>query len=166
MSSTLKASFDTVLASVTDACRSCYGLRLISLAVFGSVARGAMRPDSDIDLLLVVDPLPAGRLKRMEEFEKVETALVEELERCKREGIHTSLSPVFKTVEELRRGSLLFLDMTLEARILYDPHAVLGDYLKALAARLQVLGSRRVRRAGGYYWRLTPTFKPGDVIEL
>ncbi len=38
--------------------------RLINMAVFGSVGRGASLPDSDIDLLIVADPLQAGRVAR------------------------------------------------------------------------------------------------------
>lgn len=58
----LKATFDHPLDVVERSCEAFYGDRLVSLAVFGSTARGTMRPDSDIDLLLVVDPLPDGRL--------------------------------------------------------------------------------------------------------
>lgn len=50
-----------IFAGITSACRERYGNRLISLAVFGSVGRGTARPDSDIDLLIIVEQLPARR---------------------------------------------------------------------------------------------------------
>src|SRR3972149_6108880 len=68
----LKEQYDRLLDEVQAACHAVYGVRLASLAVFGSVARGTMRPDSDVDLLLVADPLPAGRMARMDEFSAVE----------------------------------------------------------------------------------------------
>ena len=44
------------------------GDRLISLVVYGSVARGEAKRDSDLDLLIVARDLPKGRLKRQELF--------------------------------------------------------------------------------------------------
>jgi predicted nucleotidyltransferase len=70
------------------------------------------RPDSDIDLLLVVRDLPIGRMARVWEFSAVETAL-------DIKG-HLELSPVFKTPEEIADGSPLLLDMVEDARVLFD----------------------------------------------
>jgi predicted nucleotidyltransferase len=60
-----------IAGETTDACRQAYGDRLISLVLFGSVVRGTMRADSDVDLLLVAAPLPRGRMARVREFEVV-----------------------------------------------------------------------------------------------
>jgi len=138
-----------------------YGKRLVSLAVFGSVARGTFRPDSDVDLLLVVWDLPRGRRARVEEFiEGVE----EPLER--KEHFLPEISPVIKTPEEVRLGSPLFLDLTEEALILYDEKDFLRNYLAELRDRLKRLGARRVQRGGSRYWILKPDYRPGEVIEL
>lgn len=60
-------SVDTLnlLDRLTLLCKEHYKERLISLVVFGSVGRGTAGPDSDIDLLLVVNEFPAGRIARM-----------------------------------------------------------------------------------------------------
>lgn len=139
--------FDKVIHAVRGATLAHYGSRLVSMAVFGSAARGTMRPDSDIDLLIVIDDLPDGRMARVGEFEAVEKAVEPVLAQARSEGVYTSLSPVFKTREELAYGSLLFLDMTDQARILYDPEDVLSDYFAGLRARLQELGARHPARA-------------------
>ncbi len=143
-----------------------YGERLVSLALFGSVARGRMGPDSDIDLLIVADPLPAGRMARVREFDAVEAALAADLEAAARAGVHTYLSPVFKTRAEVDWGSPLFLDMTLDARLLYDRDSFFARRLDALRARLQALGSQRKQLGGGYYWVLKPDWQPGEEIRL
>jgi Nucleotidyltransferase domain len=41
---------------------------LVALAVFGSVGRGTVREDSDVDFLLVARDLPRGRFARVDEF--------------------------------------------------------------------------------------------------
>lgn len=162
----LKEHFNNILAALLNACRQHYGARLVSVAVFGSVARGTMRPDSDIDLLLVVDGLPAGRMNRVREFMPVEEAVSGVLAAAEKDNIHTSLSIVFKTPEELQRGSLLFLDMTDQAVILYDKENILRNYLDDLTRRLKAMGARRIYRRGGYYWLLKPDLKPGEKIQL
>lgn len=162
----LKEQFDSLIEATRAACRRCYGERLKALALFGSVARGTMRFDSDIDLLLVVSPLPDGRMRRMDEFRAVDEAMAGKLARAQALGIHTSLSPVFKTPDELRQGSLLFLDMIDEARILHDPEGMLKAYFADLGARLRRLGAQRVQKAGGYYWLLKPDLKPGEDFSL
>ncbi|MEM4484005.1 MAG: nucleotidyltransferase domain-containing protein, partial [Candidatus Methanomethylicia archaeon] len=45
-----------------------FGDKLISIIVFGSVARGEARKDSDIDLFLVIKDLPKSRFERQDIF--------------------------------------------------------------------------------------------------
>ena len=162
----LRETFEQLLNDVLAACQACYGDRLVSLAVFGSVARQTQRPDSDIDLLLVVRDLPDGRMPRVGEFEHVERRLDARLADATAQGIHTRLSPVFRTPAELEIGSPLLLDMVEDARILFDRDATLARRLQRLRQRLHELGARRIRKGGGYYWQLKPDYRPGDVIEL
>jgi predicted nucleotidyltransferase len=159
-------AFERIVEALPAACAAVYGERLKALALFGSVARGTMRPDSDIDLLIVADPLPDGRDGRMAEFERVDAALSGLLRQAEKSGVHTCLSPVVKTPHELRRGSLLYLDLIDQAKIAFDPERMLSDFLADLAARLKAMGARRVRKGGGYYWELKPDYRWGDRIEL
>src|SRR5579862_8219136 len=43
-----------------------FGDTLVSVVLFGSVARGDATPNSDIDLLIIASGLPAGRLARQD----------------------------------------------------------------------------------------------------
>ncbi len=158
--------FEGLLEALRENSIQAYGDRLISLAVFGSVGRRVMRPDSDIDMLLVADPLPKGRLRRVSEFDDVERALAGSLEEARSTGIFTRLSPVFKTPDEVRRGSLLFLDMVDDARILYDRKGFLRQVLDALRDRLVQLGAKRIWRGSAWFWDLKPDFKYGDEFEI
>ncbi|MGB9723390.1 MAG: nucleotidyltransferase domain-containing protein [Chloroflexia bacterium] len=159
--------FRPLLEALLRTCRRYYGPRLVALAVFGSLGRGTAGPESDVDLLLVCRDLPSGRIPRVEEFcAQVEPALGPLLAQLAAGGIHTRLSPVFKTPEELEAGSPLLLDMVEDAVILYDPGGVLAGRLQRLRERLAELGARRIWRGEQWYWDLKPDYRPGEVFEL
>ena len=162
----MHARYDALLAGLVEACRRHYGDRLISVAVYGSVGRGTARFDSDVDVLIVADGLPAGRFPRVDDFRAVEDSLAPRLAAAREAGLHPELSPIFKTRAELVRGTPLLLDMTEDARILYDPDGCLAGVLDRLTKRLGELGSRRIWRGNAWYWDLKPDYTWGDVIEL
>lgn len=162
----LREAFESLIDALRAACLAHYGERLVSLAVFGSVARGTQRFDSDVDCLLVVRDLPRGRMRRVEEFEAVESRLAGLLDALAARGVTTRLSPVLKTPEEMAGGSLLFLDLTEDAKLVYDPDGFLVKYLGGLRERLKQLGAQRVWRGNAWHWVLKPDLRPGEVFEL
>ena len=111
----LQRSYDLLLRDLAAALKLHYHERLISPVVSGSVGRGTERFDSDVDLLIVAEPLPKGRLARLREFDDVDAALSSRLRSMKKKEIHATIAPIFKTQEEVTRGSLLFLDMIDDA---------------------------------------------------
>jgi len=153
-------------STLLEQCRVFYKERLISLVVYGSVARGTFTLASDVDFLVVANSLPPGRIPRVREFDAVETALQPSLQECRRVGWNVELSPIFKTTSEAERGSPLFLDMIDDARILFDRDHFFANRLEKLRKRLRALGSRRIWSGNIWYWDLKPDYKPGDVIEL
>lgn len=153
---------DKLLAEV----KSFYGDRLVSFVVFGSVARETYRFDSDIDLLIIAEGLPKGRMKRVAQFLTVEDRIETFLESLQKEGMNTYISPVFKTPEEAEMGSPLFLDMVEDASILFDRNGFFSKVLERLRNRLKELGAKRVWKGNAWYWVLKPDYKPGEVIEL
>ena len=139
----------------------------MTVAVFGSWARGTATPVSDIDLLIVGERLPPSRRKRVAEFETVEEA-TQSIRLAVWEGQNHApdLSPIIKAQEEVEAGSPLFLDMTDWCRILWDRDDFFARYLAGLRKRLRRHGARRRWAKGGYYWEYKPDLKPGEVIEL
>jgi predicted nucleotidyltransferase len=164
--SAMKQVFDDLLVVLKQACMEVYGDRLVSLCVFGSVAAGAMRPDSDIDILLVCEPLPRGRMARVREFETVDRICESSLGQAVQQGVRTTFSPHIKTPDEVLKGSPVFLDMTDTVRVLFDREEFFVGYIETLKERLSMLGARKVRFGGGYYWILKPDLKPGEEITL
>lgn len=162
----LREAFAGLLPILRQAALDCYGGNLVTLAVFGSVARGTPGPESDIDLLLICRELPSGRTKRVAQFSCVEQALEPHLARLRAAGIHTTLSPIFKTVPEAQGGSHLYLDMVDEVLILIDEDHFFQSLLARLKRRLNELGAYRVRQGSRWYWVLNPNGRPGEAIDL
>ncbi|MEW6687080.1 MAG: nucleotidyltransferase domain-containing protein [Candidatus Edwardsbacteria bacterium] len=146
--------------------RKFYGSRLISLVVFGSVARGTETFDSDIDILIVAKGLPKGRTKRIKEFGIVEDKMEPFLKFFQREGINTCISAIIKSPEEANKGSPLFLDMVDDAKIIFDRNKFFLTILQRLRNKLRILGAKRIWMGNVWYWDLKPDYKPGDTIEL
>jgi len=165
-SDTIQARFELLLARLLTASQERYGARLVSLAVFGSVGRGTPRIDSDVDLLIVADELPRGRLPRVAEFRDVEMTMAFALAQARASGLTADLSPVIETPAEVLQGSLLFLDMVEDARLLYDRANFMRQALSSFKARLDRLGARRIWRGNAWIWDLKPDYKPGEVFEL
>jgi predicted nucleotidyltransferase len=159
-------AYEEFLPEILEAAKKVYGDGLITLAVFGSIGRITPKPDSDIDIVIVAEGLPHGRIKRIVQFELVENILADSLTRLQNEGIFTSLSPVLKTKDEVLAGSLLFLDMIEDARIFYDKNNFFKNFLSRLSCRLEKLGAKKVRRGGAWYWVLKEDYKIGEVFEI
>lgn len=162
----LKERFKELEGKLLAEVKSFYGDRLVSFVVFGSVARETYRFDSDIDLLIIAEGLPKGRMKRVAQFLTVEDRIETFLESLRKEGMNTYISPVFKTPEEAEMGSPLFLDMVEDASILFDRNGFFSKVLERLRNRLKELGAKRVWKGNAWYWVLKPDYKPGEVIEL
>jgi predicted nucleotidyltransferase len=142
--------------------RRLLGRRLVSVVLFGSVARGGARPDSDVDLLLVVEGLPRSLAERRRPL----------LEAWRRGRERESLQPVqwdlvVKDREEAAHHSPLYLDMVAEGALLHDSDGFFAGVLEEMRARMAELGSRRVYLSNGsWYWDLKPGSSFGEVIEI
>jgi predicted nucleotidyltransferase len=162
----LKEAFEELLAKLALAAQAVYQDRLFTVAIYGSVGRGTMRHNSDVDVLVIARDLPSGRLRRVKEFEAVEVALQTVLQGLRDRGVETELSPIFKSPEEATAGSPLFLDMVEDARVLYDRNGFFTQRLSQLRNRLNELGAKRIWRGNAWYWDLKPDFRPGEVFDI
>lgn len=143
-----------------------WGETLVSVVLYGSAARGAARRDSDIDVLVVADRLPARWHERLDLFRKAAGALESELGRLREESYFVDFSPLVLTREEACQTSRLYLDMTLEEGILFDRDGFFAGVLSRLRERLARLGAVRRQIGRKWYWDLKPDYRYGEIFEI
>ena len=162
----LAEPYKTIILRLLDELLKFFGDKLVSLIVYGSVARGDYRKDSDIDLLVIIDGLPKSKFKRVELFLEVEMKLDSLLNKLFNEGYAVTFSPVIKTPEEACRVSPLYLDMVEDAVIIYDKNDFFKKIIDKLRVNLKRLGAERVWIGNRWYWRLKKDYKFGEVINI
>lgn len=162
----LTETYNEIVQKLLRECVDHYGERLISFCLYGSVARGTMNYCSDIDFLIVAEPVPDGRMPRVREFDIVEKKMSDEVQRARKLGVYVEFSPIIKTPSEVKQGSLLFLDMLEEGRILFDRNDFLKDYFAQWKLHLQELGARRVQRGEAWYWILKEPYTVGEEFDI
>ena len=163
----LKEKFKKLEKLLLSEIKSYYGQRLISIVVFGSVARETQTFESDLDLLIIAKGLPDGRMKRIKECDMIEEKIYPFLKLLhQKEGINSYISAIIKSPEEVEKGSPLFLDMVEDAKILFDRGRFFEKVLERLRDRLRELGAKRIWRGSAWYWDLKPDYKPGEIFEL
>ncbi|MEM3554410.1 MAG: nucleotidyltransferase domain-containing protein [Candidatus Micrarchaeaceae archaeon] len=132
-----------LLQPVVEALRKGLGDDLVALALFGSRARGDAAPESDWDLLLIAHNLPERFLSR---HFYLKSLLPKEW--------RARVSLLAKTPKEFEaRLPSLYLDIALDALVLYDPQGYLHERLPKLRAWITHLGLRRERSKGDWGWR-------------
>jgi predicted nucleotidyltransferase len=150
----------------TKALKQHLGDRLVSVVLYGSVARGDCTPSSDVDLLIVAEGLPPSRRARNRMLVEIEEELFPVFASLYRSGRYIDVSTKIKTPEEAARFTPLYLDLTEDAVLLYDRDGFFQGVLERLRERLKELGAQRIRQGRVWYWKLKPDYQWGEVIEL
>ncbi|MFH0903668.1 MAG: nucleotidyltransferase domain-containing protein [Methanobacteriota archaeon] len=142
-----------------------FGANLISLVLFGSVARGTAKQESDIDLLIILKGAHDSYYRRLEPVVDIELKLRKEA--FETTGATAMFSSIILSKKEAMQNRNIFLDMLDASIIRYDKGDFFKNRLKDLEKRLLQLGSKKViLEDKTWYWNLKPDSAPGEVIEL
>lgn len=165
----IKEEYVEYINQILDLLRAKLGEKLISVVLYGSVARGEAEEGSDVDLLVVSDSFGEPFGDRFRLFQEVEDALLysEARRRLRRLRLGTLISPVPLTRSEVKGNPPILLDILLDGLILYDKDGFMEKHLRELEAKLKALNARRIKLpGGGWYWDLKPDYKFGEVVEI
>jgi predicted nucleotidyltransferase len=132
------------------------GSRLVSVAVFGSLARGEWSDTSDVDLLVVADSLPERYTERLKSVKRVSDACSSiRASQWTRTGRDFHLLDLILLAKKELDGSnqVFLLDLTRDAIVLYDKEGFLSKKLAELGRKLEATGAARITTpTGKTYW--------------
>ncbi len=145
-----------------------FGEDLVSVVLYGSVARGVARPTSDMDLFVVIQGLPFNFYDRATLISDIVRRLHEPKMRLWRDGgRYTNIDILPFTPEEAAVLRPLYLDFLFDAMLLHDRGGFMHEVLEQLRKRLRELGGRRVTMPSGkWYWLLSQPLQKGIEIQL
>jgi predicted nucleotidyltransferase len=164
----LQPEYQELADEYTRAIRDFFGNRLVSVAFFGSVARGTADPESDVDVLVIAEDLPKDVGLRFREtmpvHEKIRKSKAYSVLRLK--GRSGFVSDLFLTPDETMAHPPILLDACDDAFLAYDKNEFLKGVLRDISMRLKELNAKKVKASKGYYWVLKPDAKPSEVVEI
>jgi len=145
-----------------------YGEELLSVVIYGSIARTNYNELSDIDVLLVIRK--GGSMKlRKSNYDKAKCELKKSSEwlEAKKGRLPYKFQPLILTLDELRAHPPILLDMTQDGLVLFDRDNVFKKEIKLIRQRLKELGSKRIwLDKNRWYWILKPDIKFGEEFEI
>jgi predicted nucleotidyltransferase len=162
------AEYRNLLNVFVDSVQQEQGDQVVSVVLYGSVARGTAGPGSDVDLLLILREAPLEYWKRLQPLLRVLRRLRKEQcwKTLEEQGWTPFVSVMVLSLEEAKQNRYLYLDMLDEAKILVDKDGFFRAKLASLRQRLKELGAKKVQRNGGWYWDLKPDLKQGEALVL
>jgi len=135
---------------------------IISLVLFGSVARGTAGKESDIDVLIIMKDVPDSYYERLKPIVDIELEMRKDVE-----GMPPIFSSMILSLDEAKQNRNIFLDMIDHSIILYDTNDFFKNRLSELKNRLDQLGSKKIiLKDSTWYWNLKPDIVAGEIIEL
>ena len=144
------------------------GDNFVSLVVFGSFARRDFGLNSDIDLLLIFRQFfhPFASLRtRMRFFQEIDKYVeAEKMEIFDSTGYYPHFSPILRTIDEARRFSRIYLDMTEHVLVIYDKDQFFTQTLKDVRNFLNKINAQKRWIGKKWYWVFSPDVEIGEVL--
>jgi hypothetical protein len=152
--SSAEQNFEALLAKLIRTLQEEYKTRFKACLLFGSTVKG-LKPNTDIDLLLVIDGMPENRIEKNREFAAVEKACAPELLSLQKIGINLIFSPQIRSSESIQKFQNFYLDLPECNKILFDPEGLLASLLEKIRAWRISSGAKRINKGLLWYWDLS-----------
>jgi predicted nucleotidyltransferase len=115
-------------------------IEIISIAIFGSVARQEDNADSDIDLLVIAEGIPKRRINRIPDMVRIEREL------DLGHPVDVLLVSRDECRSNFRNHNPLYLDIAFDAEIIYDGTNFLRDLTEETR---EYVKTHNIRRGDG-----------------
>jgi len=149
---------DQMVREVPGLLAEAYGSQLLAVILFGSVARGEANQFSDIDLLVI---LRERQFKSRDDHGGCDQVRIASNSAI---GNRPELQFHLRSAAEAEQGGPIFLDISIDGVILFDPDGWALEFLQRYRDRLAAQGSKRIPWGDSWYWRLTPTVRPAAEV--
>jgi predicted nucleotidyltransferase len=139
-----------------------------SVVLFGSVARGEARKNSDLDFLIVVKDLPENYSQRVKEISQIIEKLTQtKLTLWEHSGIFANIEAIILTPEEASINQPIYLDMITDSITIYDRKDFMKNLLSKLRKKLEEMGAKKITTPkGDWYWQLKDKVERGEVLKI
>jgi len=159
----LLEEFDCLIEKTAETIKEHYKTRLVAIVLFGSCSRRTQHYHSDIDMLIILSECEKGKMARQTEFiENIDNKLEEDFNKLTQSNIHTKISPVVKTKNEIEQGHLLLYEMTECCQIMYDPTLFMTHFLDEMKEKMKLAG---VKKTSQGYWIMPEDIFPQQSRE-
>lgn len=138
---------------------------LLSVGLFGSVAKGTAKKDSDIDLFIITENLDLTFVERIEHFLdlKRDKTIKEEVDFLRSKGYNPKINFIIKEKNNLS-ANFFTIDITFDMLLIYDT-GVLKQFLEENKEKIRKQGiEKKYLDKEKYYLDLNIDF--GEVYEF
>lgn len=140
---------------------------LISLILYGSVARSTWNKESDIDVLLIV----SNKFFKQFNEQKISEITIKFYNKFREDNLYDdyknhSIQILTLSINDLEKFRTLFYDIAIDGIIIYDTNNIGVELLTKYRKRIEKLGIKRIfLDKNDFYWK-RKDIKFGEIIEL
>ncbi|TFF88025.1 MAG: nucleotidyltransferase domain-containing protein [Promethearchaeota archaeon] len=161
----LQNSYSNLILKIIHVLKNNLRENLLSVGIFGSLARGEAKSDSDLDLFIIVREFKGSVLERTKYLLELKRKEIveEELKFLRSYSINPRFNFILKTKDELKLN-FFTIDISFDMKILYD-NAILNNYIGKIQGMVKKRGiKRKYMKNGKFYLDLNIEF--GEVFEF
>ena len=126
----------SISRQIREKIKNLSGIKIISIAIFGSVARHEDSADSDIDLLVVAEGIAKKRIQRIPDMIRIEREL------DPKSPVDVLLVSKEECQSNFRNHNPLYLDIAFDAEIIYDDTGFLEKLMEETRNRFTQYSTR------------------------